>query len=236
MVLADDNFASIAAAVEEGRTVYDNLKKAIVYILPTSGGEAGAIMLAILLGMTLPITAVQILWVNMITAVTLSLALAFEPPEANVMRRTPRDPAEPLLSGFLVWRIVLVSLLLVAACFGLFLWELERGMSVEAARTVAVNMLVAGEMVYLFNSRYVYAPALNWKGMFGNRYVLFAIALLAPMQLLFTYWSVMQSWFGTGGIDLVAWTRIVACAVAVFAVVEIEKAIMRRALGRAATG
>ena len=124
MVLADDNFASIAAAVEEGRTVYDNLKKAIVYILPTSGGEAGAIMMAILLGMTLPITAVQILWVNMITAVTFSLALAFEPPERDVMQRTPRNPGEALLSGFLVWRIVMVSLLLVTACFGLFLWEL----------------------------------------------------------------------------------------------------------------
>jgi len=236
MVLADDNFASIAAAVEEGRTVYDNLKKAFLFILPTNGGEAGVIMLAILLGVALPITAVQILWVNMVTAVTLSLSLAFEPPERNVMRRRPRDPAEPLLSGFLVWRIVLVSVMLVAACFGLFLLELERGMSDEAARTVAVNMLVVGEMVYLFNSRYVYLPALSWVGMFGNRYVLFAIAALAPMQLLFTYLGVMQSWFGTDDIDIVAWARIAACAVAVFGVVEIEKAMMRRRLGRAATG
>ncbi len=236
MVLADDNFASIAAAVEEGRTVYDNLKKAILFILPTNGGEAGVIMLAILLGIALPITAVQILWVNMITAVTLSLSLAFEPPETNVMRRRPRDPAEPLLSGFLVWRIVLVSVMLVAACFGLFLWEIGRGGSVEAARAVAVNMLVVGEMVYLFNSRYVYAPALSWIGMFGNRYVLVAIVVLAPMQLLFTYWGVMQGWFGTGDIDVVAWTGIFACAVAIFGVVEIEKAIMRRALGRATTG
>jgi magnesium-transporting ATPase (P-type) len=236
MVLADDNFASIAAAVEEGRTVYDNLKKAILFILPTNGGEAGVIMLAILLGMALPITAVQILWVNMITAVTLSLSLAFEPPEVNVMRRRPRDPAEPLLSGFLVWRIVLVSAMLMAACFGLFLLEIDRGAGVEAARAVAVNMLVAGEMVYLFNSRYVYAPALSWVGMFGNRYVLVAIVVLAPMQLLFTYWGVMQAWFGTGNIDIAAWARIIACAVVIFGVVEVEKAVMRRVLGRATTG
>jgi magnesium-transporting ATPase (P-type) len=236
MVLADDNFASIAAAVEEGRTVYDNLKKAILFILPTNGGEAGVIVLAIVLGIALPITAVQILWVNMITAVTLSLAIAFEPPETNVMRRRPRDPLEPLLSGFLVWRIVLVSAMLVAACFGLFLWEIERGKSVEVARAVAVNMLVVGEMVYLFNSRYVYAPALSWVGMFGNWYVLVAIAVLAPMQLLFTYAGVMQSWFGTGSVDIGAWARILGCAVVIFAVVEIEKALMRRALGHATTG
>jgi magnesium-transporting ATPase (P-type) len=231
MVLADDNFASIAHAVEEGRTVYDNLKKAILFILPTNGGEAGVIVLAIMLGIALPITAVQILWVNMITAVTLSLAIAFEPPEANVMRRRPRDPAEPLLSGFLVWRIVLVSALLVAACFGLFLWELQRGMTTEAARTVAVNMLVVGEMCYLFNSRYVYAPALSRQGMFDNHYVLVAIAVLAPMQLLFTYAGFMQAWFGTGNIDAAAWSRIVLCATSIFFVVEGEKWLLRRRLG-----
>ena len=227
MVLADDNFASISHAVEEGRTVYDNLKKAILFILPTNGGEAGVIVLAILLGVALPITAVQILWVNMITTVTLSLAIAFEPAEANVMRRPPRDPREPLLSGFLVWRIVLVSVLLVGACFGLFLWELERGMSIEAARTVAVNMIVVGEMAYLFNSRYVYASVLSRKGLFGNRYVLIAIAVLLPMQLLFSYAVFMQGWFGTAGIDATAWSRIVACAAVLFGTVELEKAVMR---------
>ncbi len=232
MVLADDNFASIAHAVEEGRAVYDNLKKAILFILPTSGGEAGVIVLAILLGMAMPITAVQILWVNMITAVTLSLAIAFEPAEAGVMQRRPRDPAEPLLSGFLVWRIVLVSGLLVAACFGLFLWELERGMTLEQARTVAVNTLVVGEMVYLFNSRYVYAPVLSWQGLFGNRYVLMVIAVLLPMQLLFSYAGFMQVWFGTGDIDVAAWLRILLCVSLIFLLVEGEKWLLRRRLGR----
>ncbi len=233
MVLADDNFASITHAVEEGRTIYDNLKKAILFILPTNGGEAGVILIAILLGLALPITAVQILWVNMVTAVTLSLAIAFEPPEGEGMRRPPRAPGEPLLSGFLVWRIVLVSVMLVAACFGLFLWELERGMSIEAARTVAVNMLVVGEMVYLFNSRYIYASVLSWQGLSGNRYVLIAIAVLVPMQLLFSYAGLMQGWFGTGDIDAAAWLRVILCAVLIFFVVEGEKWLLRRRLGHA---
>lgn len=232
MVLADDNFASIAHAVEEGRTVYDNLKKAILFILPTNGGEAGVIVLAILLGIALPITAVQILWVNMITAVTLSLAIAFEPAEANVMRRRPRNPVEPLLSGFLVWRIVMVSALLVASCFGLFLWEIGRGATIEQGRTVAVNMLVVGEMFYLFNSRYIHDPVLTRSGLFGNRYVLLAIAMLLPMQLLFTYAPVMQAWFGTASIDAGTWGRIVMMGIVVFGLVELEKMMMRYMLGR----
>mgnify|MGYP000871449236 FL=1 len=127
MVLADDNFATIAHAVEEGRTIYDNLRKAILFILPTNGGQALIVLVAVLLGMTLPITPVQILWVNMVTAVTLGLALAFEPPEADVMRRPPRSPTEPLLSGYFVWRIGYVALLLLAGSFGMFLWALSLG-------------------------------------------------------------------------------------------------------------
>ena len=128
MVLADDNFASIAHAVEEGRTVYDNLKKAILFILPTNGGEALIILAAILFGFhQLPLTPVQILWVNMVTAVTLALSLAFEPAEQNVMRRPPRNTNEPMLTPHLVWRIAFVSIILMSGTFGLFLWEMEQG-------------------------------------------------------------------------------------------------------------
>ena len=228
MVLADDNFASIAHAVEEGRTIYDNLRKAILYILPTNGGEAGIIVVAILFGMVLPITPVQILWVNMVTAVTLSLSLAFELPEPNIMMRPPRDPAEPLLTRFLVWRIVFVSLLLVAGGMGLFLWEIGRGVPVEAGRTVAVNTLVVGEIVYLFNSRFLHASALSWDGIFGNRYVLLAIAILIPVQLAFTYWPVMQGLFGTVALDAAAWARIVVFGLILFIIVELEKTVVRR--------
>ncbi len=153
VVLIDDNFASIADAVVEGRTVFDNLKKSILFILPTSGGEALTILAAIAIGRELPITPVQILWVNMVTAVTLALALAFEPAENNLMRRPPRPPTEPLLSSFLVWRTVFVSILLVSGTFGLYLWYREHGADLRLARTVAVNTLVFFEIFYLFNCR-----------------------------------------------------------------------------------
>ena len=228
MVLADDNFASIAYAVEEGRTVYDNLKKAILFIMPTSGGEAFTLVAAIIMGQQLPITPVQILWINMITAVTLGLVLAFEPPEPGVMRRPPRDPATPLLSGMLIWRVLFVSLILVAGVFGLFLWERGQGASLEYARTVAVNTLVAFEMFYLFNARYILAPVLNRIGMLGNRYAWYAIAILAVFQGLFTYSPPGQLLFGTTGLEPASWLRIVMVAASVLFLVESEKWVLRR--------
>jgi len=230
MVLTDDNFASIAHAVEEGRTVYDNLKKAIMFILPTNGGEALTIIAAILLGRMLPITAAQILWVNMITAVTLALAFAFEPPEGDVMRRPPRSTDEPLLSRFLVWRILFVSLILVAGTFGIFVWLREGGASVELARTAAVNTLVMFEIFYLFSSRFLVAPVLNKAGLLGNRYALVAVGLLIVMQLGFTYLPPMQLLFHTTALDTATWFMIVVIASSVLFLVELEKWLMRRHL------
>lgn len=231
IVLADDNFASVAAAVEEGRTVYDNILKAIAYILPTNIGQAGMVFFAVLFGLTMPITPAQILWVNMITAVTLALALAFEAPEHDIMRRPPRDPAEPLLTRFLVWRIVFVGLLLVGGGMGLFLWEVERGQSLEAARTAAVNAVLVGEVFYLFNVRSFSASILNRAGFFGNRYVLIAIGLLLVCQVLFTYLPAMQRLFGSAALHADAWLRILAFGVAVLFAVEAEKAWLRRREG-----
>ena len=228
MVLADDNFASIVAAVEEGRTVYDNLRKAIVFILPTNGGEAGMVLIAILLGMVLPITPAQILWVNMITAVTLALAIAFERPEADIMRRPPRDPREPLLSGFLIWRIAFVSALLVAGSLGLFVWEQARGAGIEAARTVAVNALVVGEIVYLFNCRHLRGSVLHLEGLLGNRWVLVASGILLVFQMLFTYLPTVQALFGTAGLDASAWARIAMFGAVLFVIMEAEKAVVRK--------
>lgn len=227
MVLADDNFASIAHAVEEGRTVYDNLKKAILFILPTNGGEALTIIAAIMLGRMLPITPVQILWINMITAVTLALALAFEPAERNIMQRPPRDPREPLLTGMFIWRITFVSLIMVTGTFGLFLWEREHGAGIELARTVAVNTLVMFEIFYLFNSRYIKANVLNLNGLLGNRYALIAVGVLIAFQVCFTYLGPMQTLFGTTGIDVMMWVRIVLVASSVLFLVELEKAVIR---------
>jgi magnesium-transporting ATPase (P-type) len=228
MVLADDNFASIAHAVEEGRTVFDNIKKSIMFILPTNGGEALTILAAIALGRVLPVTAAQILWVNMVTAVTLSLALVFEPAESDVMRRKPRDIRAPMLSGLMTWRILFVSVLMVLGTFSLFLWERIGGSDIDTARTVAVNTLVIAEVFYLFNSRFLTAPALTREGLLGNPFVLMAIAVVVFFQLLFTYLPLMQRLFGTAAIGPGTWLRILAVGLCVFAAVELEKAWMRR--------
>ncbi|AKJ95549.1 carbonate dehydratase [Thioalkalivibrio versutus] len=228
MVLADDNFASIANAVEEGRTVYDNLKKAILFLLPTNGGQAFTIVAAILLGLTLPLTPVQVLWVNMVTAVTLALALAFEPTEPGVMQRPPRPPRTPLLSGFLIWRVGFVSALLVAGTFGHFLWLEQQGVTDEFARTVAINTLVMGQLFFLFNSRYILEPSCNREGLFGSRPVLIAVGALILLQGLFTYAPPLQFLFGTTAIGLEEWGRILVFGIVLFTFVELEKAFLRR--------
>jgi magnesium-transporting ATPase (P-type) len=227
MVLTDDNFSSIAHAVEEGRTVYDNIKKAILFILPTNGGEALTIIAAVVMGGMLPITPVQILWVNMITAVTLALALAFEPPEQDVMRRPPRDPRARILSPFFLWRIAFVSSVLLLGTYGLFLWERMQGTEIEAARTVAVNTLVMFEVFYLLNTRAMLAPALVLPRFTRNRAVWIAIGLVVTFQLLFTYTVPMQALFGTAPIGGREWAMIVLVSSSVFVLVELEKWFIR---------
>ncbi|MCB1789258.1 MAG: cation-transporting P-type ATPase [Gammaproteobacteria bacterium] len=229
MVLTDDNFATIVNAVREGRTVYDNLRKAVLFILPTSIAEAVVMLAAILMGFDeFPLTPVQILWVNMITAATLALALAFEPPEADIMQRPPRDPREPVLTRLFLWRICFVSLILVTGTFGLFFIDYAAGSNIAHARTVAVNTAVAFEMFYLINSRYILAPVLNRDGLLGNRYVLLAIGMLVLFQMLFTYLPIMQTLFGTATLAPSTWLTILAVSSSVLWLVEIEKALIRR--------
>ncbi len=231
IVLADDDFASIAAAVEEGRKVYDNIRKSILFILPTSAAEAMTIMLAVLFGYVLPITPVQILWINMITAVTLGLALAFEPAEDDVMARPPRPADEALLSPFLLWRTGFVALLLLAGTFGLFVEAEASGKDLGQARTIAVNMLVLFEVVYLVNCRRMLASVLNASGLLGSRAVLIAIAIVLVLQLLFTYAPPLQALFGSAPLGILAWLEIVLAALCAFALVELEKAWQRRRAG-----
>jgi magnesium-transporting ATPase (P-type) len=227
MVLADDNFASIVAAVREGRTAYDNLKKVIAWTLPTNGGQSFAIIAAVLFGVTLPVTPVQILWVNMITAVALGLTLAFEPTEPGAMRRPPRAPDEPFLSGFLIWRIVFVSVLFVIAAFGVFFWTLTRGMPIELARTMVVNTIVVMQIFYLFSIRYAHGPSLTWQGLVGTRAVLIGIAVVVLAQLAFTYHPWMQIVFATRPVALADGLVIVAIGIALFLVVEGEKYVLQ---------
>jgi potassium/sodium efflux P-type ATPase len=228
MVLADDNFATIAQAVARGRGIYDNLKKAILFILPTSVAEALMIVAAIFTGNILPITPVQILWVNMITEITLSLTLAFEAPEYNVMSRAPRKPDEPLLSRFLVWRVLYVSVIMISGTYGLFLWEQSQQTSIPAARTVVVNTLVLFEIFYIFNSRYLLNSVLTIKGLFGNRLIWGAVLILGVAQGAMTYWPPMQALFGTERLDPLIWPRMIAVAASLFVLVEIEKCVIRK--------
>ena len=228
MVLADDNFASIVAAVREGRTVYDNLTKVIAAVLPTNGGEALTIVAAILFGLTLPITPVQILWINMVTTVALGLALAFEPPEPGAMQRPPRKVRQSLLSGRLLWRIVFVSLLIVAGTFGIYTHAIGQGHAIESARTMAVNTMVVMEIFYLFSVRYVRGASLTWQGVLGTPAVLVSVALVIAAQMLFTFAPVMNRLFDS---HPVAWgdgMLIVGLGLALLLLVEAEKWIARR--------
>jgi magnesium-transporting ATPase (P-type) len=227
MVLADDNFASIVAAVREGRTAYDNLKKVIAWTLPTNGGESFAIIGAVLFGFTLPVTPVQILWVNMITAGALGLTLAFEPTEPGAMRRPPRAPDEPLLSGFLMWRIVFASLLFLLAVYGVFFWALERGLSLDLSRTMVVNTLVVCEIFYLFSIRYVPGHSLTWVGVLGTPAVLIGVGIAVLAQLAFTYLPWMQFVFATQPVDPIDGMVIVGIGAALFLAVEAEKHLLR---------
>ncbi len=225
MVLADDNFASIVNAIEEGRTVYDNIRKALLFILPTNGAESLVLMAAILLGMVMPITPVQVLWVNMVTAVTLALAIAFEPMEEKVMERPPRKPGEPILGGLFLWRIAFVSFLIGGLTLGVFYYMQTTGVADEVSRTVAVNMLVAGQMFYLFNCRKIKSPSLG-KGFFNNPYAFMAAGALIILQALFVYLPVMNTFFSTTPISGQLWLYSLAGGMLVFAVVELEKWII----------
>lgn len=228
LVLTDDNFATISNAVKQGRVVLDNIKKSLIFILPTNGGQAGVILLAIFAGVSMPITAGQILWVNMITAVTLAMAIAFEKAELGVMQRPPRLPSEPLITKVLATRIAFVSILIVLVTFVTFEWALSHGHSLEFARTAAVNMLVMGEMAYLFNVRYFTQSSIALKTFIENRVAILVCVVMLILQALFTYAPWMQAIFKTEALDLSTWLFIAVSAILVFFVIELEKAILRK--------
>jgi Ca2+-transporting ATPase len=229
MVLTDDNFATIEAAIEEGRGIFDNLIKIISWTLPTNIGEGLIILIAILLNEVLPILPVQILWINMVTVTLLGLVLGLEPIEPGIMQRPPRDPNTPILSKVLLRRIILVGILILIGAFGLFEWEILRGQPLEVARTVAVNLVIFVEIFYLLNSRsLVYSPFKI--GFFKNRWLWLGIAGMVLLQVLFTYTPFMQSIFSTGPLGFGEWWRILAFSAASFLIVEFEKWLSRRSI------
>lgn len=225
MVLADDNFATIVNAIEEGRTVYDNIRKALLFILPTNGAEALVLMSAILLGIVMPITPAQILWVNMVTAVTLALALSFEPMGSNVMERPPRGSDESILGRLFLWRITFVSVIIGALTLGVFSLLRTNGLDDVTARTISVNTLVAGQLFYLFNCRRIQQPSLG-KGFFGNRYAFWAAGALIVLQMGFVYLPFMNAFFDTHPFDVAYWLYPIATGAIVFTLVELEKFIV----------
>ncbi|GAB2902993.1 cation-transporting P-type ATPase [Microbulbifer echini] len=234
LVLADDDFASIGAAVREGRTVYDNIKKVISWTLPTNAGEASTIIVALVFGMVLPITPIQILWVNLITAVTLGIALAFEPTEENTMRRPPRLRSEPLLTNVLVWHIALVSILFLCGVFGVYTYATERQYSLDMARTMAMNTLVVMEIFHLFFIRNMYGTSLTWKAVRGTRVVWLAVLVVCAGQFAMTYLPPMQKIFATEAVSFADGILIVGIGVVLFAIVETEKQIRLRLFKHAA--
>ncbi len=227
ILLMDDNFASIEAAVEEGRNVFDNLIKFIVWTLPTSLGEGLIILTAIVLGMTLPILPVQILWINMTTAVFLGLMLAFEPGESGLMERPPREPQRPILSKPLLTRIALVGGIMLLGSYGLFQWEIAHGASLDTARSVVVNLIVLIELVYLFNCRSLLRSIFG-VSLITNLWVFGGALLTFFLQIAFTYLSFMNDIFHSAPIALEAWLRIGAVAAISLVIVEVEKRLLAR--------
>jgi len=228
MILTDDNFASIEAAVEEGRNVFDNLTKFITWTMPTNGGEGLLILAAILLGTALPVLPVQLLWVNMSTALLLGLMLVFEPKEKDLMARPPRDPSLPILTPVLLLRIVMVSFFMVVGGFALFMWEKSHGMALPEARTVVVNLIVMVEAFYLLNCRSLTRSFFSM-GIFSNMWVIGGLTTMMIAQLLFTYAPFMNKLFHSAPISGSAWLRIIGVGLFVFVAIELKKWLdMRR--------
>ncbi|WP_169166753.1 cation-translocating P-type ATPase [Cellulomonas taurus] len=228
IVLADDNFATIERAVEEGRRIYDNIRKSVVFLLPTNGAQSLVILVAVLFGLSLPLAPVQILWVNLVTAITLSLALAYEPAEPGVMSRPPRKPGGSVLSRDSFTEVITASLLIGGATLVVYLVERAAGSPNAVAQTAAVTMLALGQLAYLFSCRFLNSSSLTVRVLRGNPVVWWATGALLAFQLLFTYAPFMHSWFDSAPIGARQWAFTAGLAIVIFLLVEGVKALDRR--------
>lgn len=228
LILTDDNFTSIEAAISEGRTVYDNLKKVISWTLPTNAGETMIIIVALIFGMSLPITPLQILWINLITTITLGITLAFEPTEENTMSRPPRKRNEPLLTRVLLWHIIVVSVLFVCGVFAIYFYAIERHYSIEMSRSMALNTVVVIEIFHLFFIRNIYGTSLTWKAMKGTKMVWTSIIILTMAQFAITYIPLFQNVFSTQSISIFDGGLIILTGILFFTILELEKQIRLR--------
>lgn len=230
MVLVDDNFKTIYNAVREGRRVYDNLKKTILFLLPTNGGQALLVAMSILLGAAAPLSPVQILWVNMVVAITLSLAIAFEPLEESTMKRPPRPANVPLLSRYYIFRVTFVSIIIGGGSLWINYMLGDFDYSTEKLQTITLNAIVMAQLFHLYNCRTELVPAFN-RHFFDNKIAFLVSALLIALQLFITYVPFMHTLFGTAPLTWEDWIYPVAFGAVVFIIVEIEKAISRRVIG-----
>ncbi|AQA06153.1 carbonate dehydratase [Mycobacterium sp. MS1601] len=228
IVLADDNFATIERAVEEGRRIYDNIRKSVLFLLPTNGSQSLVILVAILFGFALPLQPVQILWVNMVTAVTLSLALVFEKAEDGLMARPPRPQGRSIVAPIDLTMIALVSVLVAGATLAVYFVARASGYPLAQVQTAAVNMLTLGQVAYLFNCRFITASSLRPAVLHGNPWIWRMTAVLILLQALFIYTPFMNTWFHSAPLSLRGWGVTVGLAVAIFLAVEAAKALGRR--------
>jgi magnesium-transporting ATPase (P-type) len=227
IVLADDNFATIERAVEEGRRIYDNVRRSLLFLLPTNAAQSLVILVAVVFGLTLPLQPVQVLWINMVTAVTLGLALANERAEHGIMSRPPRASQESIVPLRALERIALVAALIASAAMGVFYYEYNRGVSLAQAQTTAVTMLALGQLAYLLNCRFLDRSSLTPAVLRGNRAVWWSAGVLIVLQLLFCYLPVAHTWFASAPIGLREWLIIGALAVAIFLLTEVVKLVTR---------
>jgi magnesium-transporting ATPase (P-type) len=226
LVLVDDNFASIVAAVEEGRDVYSKIQKIILWTLPTNGGEGLAIMTAVLLGFTLPLLPLHILWINTVTAIGLGTTLIAEPKERGLLRQPPRPTTEPLLIPLIKKLIVLVAVLMVTAAFTLFFFDLDQGDNIDVTRTLTLNTIVMFEIFYLFNSKSLHEHV--FKQIFSNKFMLLGVTIVMLLQMLITYHPTMNSLFHTAPLMLSQWVRIIIVSSSVFFIVEFIKYLRKK--------
>ena len=227
VVLTDDNFASIKAAVEEGRRILDTLIKFITWTLPTNFGEGLVILTSIFTGLLMPILPVQILWINMTTALALGMMLIFEPKEHDVMSRPPRKPHSPILTKDLIIQISIVSMCILISAYGLFEWSIEDGSTVEEARTITVNTIVMIEIFYLFNCRSLTKSVFRM-GFFSNKLIFLGVTVMILLQIAFTYTSVMNEIFQSKPIGIESWLKILAVSIIIFLIIETKKFVSNR--------
>ena len=231
LVLTDDNFASIAAAVREGRTVFENIRKVISWTIPTNAGEAAVIILALMLGLAMPLSPLQILWINLITAGSLGVALAFERSEPTLMSRKPLPVNAPVLDSILVWHVVFTSILFLAGTYGIYNYALNRGYDLELARTLCVNTLIVLELFYLFFIRNYHTTSLTWEAARGTPAVWISVGIVIVGQILLTYAPPFQAAFETRPVSLLDGALVIGIGVVFFAISEMEKQLRLRLAG-----